>query len=351
MDDPGAIVAVTGAMDGLDVRHCGPALFVSWEDERAEIGRRLSQLGADKLIDVKGIAGQFRYVDARTEGPLWAQSPDGPRYSAELTPCGRKVRATCERMGARLLVVDSLAGAYAGDENARHLVRAFCANWDAWASASRCAAVSSDARAVDAPPPLASAENAGGRRSSRGRCRLLGLDRLAQRGALAVVAGTGTDRRARGTGGGLQTARGERRRSGAPAGESELRAGERADLPRRVGDADRVAWVLDRIRDPREKRGKWQNASERRARRARVRSARNLIRRRSHGNATGGPFASSSVTRPAYSRRRSGSMSWKRSRTRARRPRCSGRWRKRPRRRRSGGACRSGSEEKGACRP
>ena len=160
MDDPGAIVAVTGAMDGLDVRHCGPALFVSWEDERAEIGRRLSQLGADKLIDVKGIAGQFRYVDARAEGPLWAQSPDGPRYSAELTPCGRKVRATCERMGARLLVVDSLAGAYAGDENARHLVRAFCANWDAWASASRCAVMlvshppktqaGAGARAVDA---------------------------------------------------------------------------------------------------------------------------------------------------------------------------------------------------------
>ena len=160
MDDPGAAAAVTSAMDGLDATTCGPAVFVSWEDERAEIGRRLSQLGADELIDVGTIAGRFRYVDARAEGPLWAQAPDGASWSAELTPCGRKVRATCERLGARLLVVDSLAGAYAGNENARNLVRAFCANWDAWASASGCAVMlvshppkspsGAGARAVDA---------------------------------------------------------------------------------------------------------------------------------------------------------------------------------------------------------
>ena len=160
IEDPGAVAAVTSAMDGLDVTKCGPAVFVSWEDERAEIGRRLSQLGADRLIDVGAIAGRFRYVDARAEGPLWAQAPDGASWSAELTPCGRKVRATCERLGARLLVVDSLAGAYAGNENARNLVRAFCANWDAWASASGCAVMlvshppksppGAGARAVDA---------------------------------------------------------------------------------------------------------------------------------------------------------------------------------------------------------
>ena len=162
-DDPGAGPAVTAAMDGLDVHQCGPVLFVSWEDERAEIGRRLRALDADKLISedgIKGIKGRLRFIDARAEGPLWAQSPDGYRFSAELTPTGRKVRATCERMGARLLVVDSLAGAYASDENARHLVRAFCADWDAWASASRCAVMlvshppktppGAGARAVDA---------------------------------------------------------------------------------------------------------------------------------------------------------------------------------------------------------
>ena len=49
------------------------------------------------------------------------------------------MRATCKALDARLLVVDSLAGAYGGDENVRALVRAFCADWDKWATNARCA--------------------------------------------------------------------------------------------------------------------------------------------------------------------------------------------------------------------
>ena len=49
------------------------------------------------------------------------------------------MRATCEALDARLLVVDSLAGAYGGDENVRALVRAFCADWDKWTTDARCA--------------------------------------------------------------------------------------------------------------------------------------------------------------------------------------------------------------------
>ena len=49
------------------------------------------------------------------------------------------MRATCEILNARLLVVDSLAGAYGSDENTRALVRLFCAGWDRWATDARCA--------------------------------------------------------------------------------------------------------------------------------------------------------------------------------------------------------------------
>ena len=84
----------------------------------------------------------YGFIDLRGVGPLWAPATGGSGHvqtRAALTSAGGRVRATCEALKARLLVVDSLAGAYAGDENTRALVRAFCADWDAWASANRCA--------------------------------------------------------------------------------------------------------------------------------------------------------------------------------------------------------------------
>ena len=51
---------------------------------------------------------------------------------AELTAAGRRLRRLCERVGARLLVVDPLAAAYGSDENTRGLVRQYMASWDAW---------------------------------------------------------------------------------------------------------------------------------------------------------------------------------------------------------------------------
>ena len=60
--------------------------------------------------------------------------PQGRHIStmAELTVTGERVRRLCEQEDARLLVLDPLAAAYAADENARGLVRAFVSHWDAW---------------------------------------------------------------------------------------------------------------------------------------------------------------------------------------------------------------------------
>ena len=117
------------------------SVYASWEDEREEIGRRLAAMADDGLVDVKAVRGQLRFIDLRGVGPLWAPAAGGSGHvqtRAAMTATGGRVRATCEALEARLLVIDSLAGAYAGDENTRALVRAFCADWDAWASATRC---------------------------------------------------------------------------------------------------------------------------------------------------------------------------------------------------------------------
>lgn len=124
----------------LDATHCGPVVFASWEDEHVEVGRRLAAMAADKLVDVEQLAGRLLYLDLRGKGPVWAPGAEKHVSTvASLTKVGQRVRATAEALSARLLVLDSLAGAYASDENTRALVRAFCADWDAWASETRCA--------------------------------------------------------------------------------------------------------------------------------------------------------------------------------------------------------------------
>ena len=117
-------------------------VYASWEDEREEAGRRLAAMANDGIAAPEALAGRLRFVDLRGAGPLWAPAAAGfahVRARAALTATGGRLRATCEELDAALLVVDSLAGAYAGDENTRALVRAFCAHWDAWATETGCA--------------------------------------------------------------------------------------------------------------------------------------------------------------------------------------------------------------------
>ena len=139
--EPGNAAAVSEANLALDATHAGPVVYASWEDERDEAGRRIAKFGVDGLAIPANLAGRLRYLDLRGEGPLWGPAGEARHLAAlgELTPVGRRVRATCETLNARLLVVDSLAGAYGSDENTRALVRLFCADWDRWATDTRCA--------------------------------------------------------------------------------------------------------------------------------------------------------------------------------------------------------------------
>ena len=140
----------------LDAQHCGPVLFASWEDERDEVGRRLAAMAEDDLVDVAGLKDRFMFLDLRGEGAVWAPGPEKHVSTvARLTLIGQRVRATAEELGARLLVLDSLAGAYASDENIRPLVRAFCSDWDAWGTEHRCAVL------LIAHPPKRPARSSG----------------------------------------------------------------------------------------------------------------------------------------------------------------------------------------------
>ena len=155
--------ATGGPPEGSAPPWVGPearsVVYASWEDEREEAGRRLAAMADDGITAPEALAGRLRFVDLRSAGPLWAPAAAGfahVRARAALTATGGRLRATCEELDAALLVVDSLAGAYAGDENTRALVRAFCAHWDAWATETGCAVM------LVAHPPKAPAGAAAG---------------------------------------------------------------------------------------------------------------------------------------------------------------------------------------------
>ena len=118
-----------------------PVVFASWEDEHDEFYRRLHQISGSAAPWVTPQRLQnLHIVNLVGEGPVWAPA-QGRHIStmAELTTTGARIRRFCEQVDARLLILDPLAAAYAADENARGLVRAFVSHWDAWAQANQCA--------------------------------------------------------------------------------------------------------------------------------------------------------------------------------------------------------------------
>lgn len=146
-----------------------PVVFASWEDEPDEFRRRLHCVSGPAMpwVSPDRLSG-LRFVNLAGEGPLWA--PPGGRHistMAELTTCGVRLRRLCERVGARLLVVDPLAAAYASDENARGLVRAFVSSWDAWGQAADCTVL------ILAHPPKSSGASYAGSTDWQGAVRAL----------------------------------------------------------------------------------------------------------------------------------------------------------------------------------
>ncbi len=110
-------------------------VIATWEDDLDEFDRRLAAIGMHAAT-----GGRIKFVDMADNGPLWAPLRSGHVSSiASLTTAGEKLRKYAESVEARMLVIDPLAAAYAGDENVRGLVRAFLSSWDAWGRRNGCA--------------------------------------------------------------------------------------------------------------------------------------------------------------------------------------------------------------------
>ena len=144
-------------------------VFASWEDEPEEFYRRLHQISGNAAPWVQPERlERLRIVNLVGEGPVWAP-PQGRHIStmAELTVTGERLRRLCEREDARLLVLDPLAAAYAADENARGLVRAFVSHWDAWGQANNCTVL------ILAHPPKSAGMSYAGSTDWQGAARAL----------------------------------------------------------------------------------------------------------------------------------------------------------------------------------
>ena len=116
---------------------CGsglPVVIATWEDEADELRRRLHGMRgvgirADAVFD------RLHHADMSGAGPIWAPAKGGSGHTSTmgaLTDAGRWLRRFCAEKGARLLIVDPLASAFACNENDRGLVSTFLADWDSW---------------------------------------------------------------------------------------------------------------------------------------------------------------------------------------------------------------------------
>ena len=122
-------------------------VIASWEDEPEEANRRRFWMAAPNggkipYARAERIGDRLHWLDMRKHGPVWGpQKGVSVLTAADLTRAGTQVREHCEKAGARLLILDPSAAAFAGDENHRGQVRQFIASWDAWGQANDCAVV------------------------------------------------------------------------------------------------------------------------------------------------------------------------------------------------------------------
>ena len=134
-----------------------PVVYAGWEDEYTEIERRLMSIHS--MHGGRPLNDNLNTVYLGGRGPLWGPSAGLSGHistAGELKPVGVQIRALCEDVGARLLVLDPRAAAYGGEENTRALVRHFMADWDAWGQSAGCAIL------IVHHPPKADGDNSPG---------------------------------------------------------------------------------------------------------------------------------------------------------------------------------------------
>ena len=117
-------------------------VFGTYEDEPAEIKRRLNALcSAFEWIESERnvIKEHLHIVDMRGVGSVWGPGPDKHiAITGELLKAGMDLRELCEDLGARLLILDPLSGAFGGNENDRTSVYDFVSSFRGWGDTVNC---------------------------------------------------------------------------------------------------------------------------------------------------------------------------------------------------------------------
>ena len=112
-----------------------PVVFASWEDQPADITRKLADMSGKRFPWVNPemplhIAGD-RLMGMTGAGPLW--EPPRRMERGMLTPLASRLMAAAEEVKADLVILDSAAACYADNENDRAAVRAFLVHFHEWA--------------------------------------------------------------------------------------------------------------------------------------------------------------------------------------------------------------------------
>ena len=118
-------------------------IFATYEDEPAEIKRRLHALASGFQwiqTSLEKIKKHIHIVDMRSVGSVWGPGI-GTHISVmgDLLPAGEAIRYLSEQKEARLLVIDPLSGAFGGNENDRTAVYDFVSSFRGWCDAVGCA--------------------------------------------------------------------------------------------------------------------------------------------------------------------------------------------------------------------
>ena len=114
-----------------------PVCWASWETAPGDFQRRL-RAAHGIGDDIEQLQSWLRYK--RATAPAWGVA-DGAHISTRGGQLSEGVAMLdyAEGLGARLLVLDPLAGAFAANENDRSIVRAFLAWLSVWAERTGCA--------------------------------------------------------------------------------------------------------------------------------------------------------------------------------------------------------------------
>ena len=142
----------TKVMEKIQLKEPATVVICSYEDEIEELSRRIRSLSKEYGF-VDNIGDRLHGIDFTKMGALWAPSSQGSMHIstlAEQTSSGEWLQKYCEKVKAKLLIVDPTAAAYGSEENSRALVRAFMTFWTSWARDNSCTVlfVGHEAKAV-----------------------------------------------------------------------------------------------------------------------------------------------------------------------------------------------------------